>query len=57
MKSRLAILLVAVACVLIDKSCARADDEKGSSSLDLFVSGTNGYHTYRIPAQIVSPRS
>lgn len=31
-------------------------DAKGLSQVDLFVAGQDGYHTYRIPSLLVSPR-
>ncbi|MHC4407059.1 MAG: sialidase family protein [Planctomycetota bacterium] len=48
----LGVVLCGVALLL---GPARAD-ENGLEQIDVFVSGRLGYHTYRIPALIVSPR-
>ncbi len=45
------ILTLALACCCIAMTAFAADDN-GLTQLDLFVSGTDGYHTFRIPALI-----
>ncbi len=55
----MALLLFCSAAPLLLQSTflpAATPDEQSLSQVDVFVSGTDGYHTYRIPALVVTAR-
>jgi sialidase-1 len=52
---RLAGLLGFLGVIVSGTAVSAQDADAGTHLVDLFVSGTNGYHTYRIPALIRTP--
>ncbi|CAN5800734.1 sialidase family protein [soil metagenome] len=44
-------VLALMACLIVDRSASTAEE---SEKIDVFVNGTEGYHTFRIPAVIAT---